>query len=221
MDPGGRIRVDNVNGSIAIRTWDRPEVSVEVEKQASSPDYLKQIGVVIASDPHQLTVKATWPHRELGWISWLWNSADEGEVHLTLTVPRSADLQGVSLVNGGISIDGLAGPVHANSVNGSIRATGLGGSASLSTVNGSVHAEFSAVAPGAHLSISTVNGSVDLQVPRDAGASVSASTVNGHIRCDLPMQFAESGLFNRLKGVIGSGGCPIDISTVNGPIHIY
>ena len=63
-------------------------------------------------------------------------------VEYRIMVPRTANLDNVKLVNGGLSISGVTGIVKASSVNGSIKAEKLEGEADLSTVNGHVEAEF-------------------------------------------------------------------------------
>ena len=60
-----------------------------------------------------------------------------------------ANLENVKLINGGLSISGVAGPVKASSVNGSIRAEKLEGQAELSTVNGRLEAGFDKREPAA------------------------------------------------------------------------
>ena len=57
-------------------------------------------------------------------------------VEYHIMVPRSANLENVKLINGGLSLSGMAGPVKASSVNGSIRAEQMRGTVDLSTVNG-------------------------------------------------------------------------------------
>ena len=65
-------------------------------------------------------------------------------------VPRSANLENIKLINGGLSLSGVAGPVKASSVNGSIKADKLQGQAELSTVNGRLEAGFDKGEPGEH-----------------------------------------------------------------------
>ncbi len=91
LDPQGRVQVANVNGSIVIRTWDRPEVSVQVDKTAGNEDYLKAIHVEIESAPSSLSVKTIFPRHEFTWhdlFDWSWTRNGGGQVQLTLMVPR-------------------------------------------------------------------------------------------------------------------------------------
>ncbi len=217
LDAHGQIRIDDTNGAISIRTWARPEVSLQVEKRASSEERLKEITVEVASDPQLLSIRTIFPHHFLGW---LWNSGDGGSVRLVLTVPASVDLNRVSMVNGTITIEGVHGSVDAHAVNGSVKATGLGDNADLSTVNGSIHAEVSALGSGGHLHFSTVNGSIVVLLGKGTNATFSASTINGGTSCELPIRLTSESHRRGLQGVIGTGGGSIEASTVNGSVRL-
>jgi hypothetical protein len=235
LDPHGLVRIENANGSITIRTWNRPEVLVQVEKRASSEDYLKEIGVAIDSDPRSLSITTTFPHHLL---RWLWNGDDHGEVRLVLTVPETVDLRGITSVNGAIAISGVQGEVEAHTVNGTvtidsvhgaleahtvngaIHATDVRSNAVLSTINGAIHAEVTALGSSGHLHFSTINGSIAILLARNADATFRASTVNGGTSCDLPIRLTEEGHHRGMQGVIGAGGGSITTSTVNGSVRL-
>jgi hypothetical protein len=218
----GSVRVENENGAITIRTWERAEVSVQADKSASSEEYLKAIHVDIESGPDSISVKATSPKHELSWRNlffWTWSLGESGSVRLTLMVPSAARLDRIAGVNGSITLEGTHGYADVTTVNGAIRATGLREGA-FKTVNGSIHAEVDHFDSAAHLTATTVNGSVAILLPKDVGANVHASTVNGGISCDFPIE-ADNGVFgHNLHGNIGPGGGSIRVTTVNGAVHL-
>jgi DUF4097 and DUF4098 domain-containing protein YvlB len=216
LDPHGTIRIDDTNGSIAIKTWDRPEVSIQVEKRASTEAYLKEIQVDIESSPHDLSIRTTFPRHLL---SWLWNGSGNGSVHLVLMVPATVNLDEIALVNGGITIDGVRGSIAAHTVNGGLHVAGVRDNAHLSTVNGSIRTEVPVLGTDSHLHLSTINGSIVISLARDANAVVNASTINGGTSCELPIQLTEETRRHDLHGVIGAGGGSISATTVNGSVH--
>jgi hypothetical protein len=222
LDPRGSVQIENVNGAILIRAWDRSEVSVQVDKFGLNQDYLNAIRVEITSSPDSLSIKTHLPHHEFAWhdlIDWSWIKGEGGRVELTLMVPADARLKNIEGVNAGITLEGTHGPVDASTVNGAIHATGLR-EGKLTTVNGSVHAAVEKFDADAHLAVSTVNGSVAIVLPNDVSANVNISTVNGHISCDLPIKVETGLLGHSFTGVIGPGGGSIKVSTVNGSVHL-
>lgn len=216
LDPQGSIRINDTNGSITIKTWDRPEVSIQVEKRASTEDYLKEIEVAIDASPHDLSIRTTFPHHLL---SWLWNGGG-GSVNFTLLVPSTVNLHDITVVNGGVTIEGVGGSIEAHTVNGNVRVAGARGDTEVSTVNGSIRTEVTTLGAAGQLHLSTINGSIVALLAHDVNATVSASTVNGGTSCELPIRLTEESSRHGLHGILGAGGGSISASTVNGSVHL-
>lgn len=210
----GRITLENINGHIDVRTWDRNEILIEGEKTAKTEEELKLVDLAIDLSDANAEIKVRLPKRHE-----FWGRNVRAAVHFRLTVPATATLARISSVNSSITVDGVRGPVHLSSVNGGIRATGLGAEAHLNTVNGGIHAAFATIAADQRLSVETVNGGIDLSLPRDAGATVDASVVNGHISCEFPVTVSGN-IGRHLHGTIGDGRASIKASSVNGSVRL-
>ncbi len=68
--------------------------------------------------------------------------------------------------------------------------------------------------------LKTVNGSLRLGLPSSPNADVSVSTMNGGITTDFPLQVQGKFIGKHIDGKLGNGGTHIDISNVNGSVHI-
>ena len=136
-------------------------------------------------------------------------------------MPRGARVEEVSLINGGLSIEGLSGPVHASSVNGKIMARGLTGPVNLSVVNGRLEATLDSVGGSGSVSLSAVNGPLVATIPSDSNATIHADTVHGSISNDfnLPVRVGEY-VGRELAGRLGQGGTRVNLNNVNGSIQI-
>ena len=134
-------------------------------------------------------------------------------------VSRTATLENVKLVNGGLSITGLEGSIKASSVNGSIIAERLGGQAELSTVNGHLEAGFNRVSRANSISLSSVNGPIKLSIPSGTGAQLFAHNLSGGIYSDFGHVWRASG-GHRLRTTLNRGGAQIRVNNVNGGISI-
>ena len=157
----GRVSVGNVNGSVRLTVWDRPEVKLDAVKSARSERDLEKVRIEVESQADRLAVRTKYGESR-SW--WGWRSSGSGSVAYTLTVPRSARLEAISNVNGSIEIDGVRGQVKASTVNGALRAVGLAGSAELSSVNGALKAAFVSLAQVQSVSARTVNGGVRIHL---------------------------------------------------------
>jgi DUF4097 and DUF4098 domain-containing protein YvlB len=195
----GRVSLANINGDVAITTWDRNEVKVDAIKTAATKERLDEAKIVVNAQADSIAIKTEYPHSN-GWRS----HDNPANVRYTLTVPRNARLDEISLVNGDLAVEGVTADVHAESVNGTVVAKGLRGRAELSTVNGRVEADFAQLQNDVRLT--SVNGTLAVIIPSDARAEVSAETMNGHISNDFGLNVQDHMVGHNLRGTIGTGG---------------
>src|SRR5581483_5630990 len=173
LTAGGRVALENVNGAVHITAWDRNEVKVDAVKYAGTKERMDEAQIRVNAGSDFVSIRTEYRDHDLTFSDDdLHNPAS---VEYTLTVPRSARLDEVKLVNGPLDIIGAGGEVRAACVNGELTARGLGGRAELSTVNGRMNAEFAQLS--SPLKLSSVNGQVELTIPSDANAEIEASTV--------------------------------------------
>ncbi len=212
FEPGGRFRLENVNGSVHISTWDESEVRIEAEKAANSAKALDSIEILVDGEGDWVEVKTRLPRSRLFFGS-------GGKVDYHITLPSRARVQ-VETVNGKLEIHGISGRVRASTVNGGVEITDVSGEVESSTVNGSINVSYREVDPDGRHRFSTTNGSVTLTLPPDASGEFDVSTINGGISTDFPL--AVTGKIGRrsLNGRLGDGDGSFDISTVNGSVKI-
>lgn len=219
FNPTGRLSVENINGSITVKTWDRSEILIETKKRAKTDEELEMIEMIydLSSDRAHIEVKLP-KRRSSFW--WFKTSSIRANVSLTITVPTTATLQDIETVNGAVRIIGSQGSVHASTVNGSIKAIDLSANTSLRTVNGAVRVSYTSLPADAELAVKTVNGSITISLPTDSGAFFSGTVVNGRINSDIPLTIKGSFGRKHIKGTIGDGGADLNAKTVNGSIRI-
>lgn len=217
----GRVRLENINGGVQIKVWDRPAVQVDAIKRAYKKERLDEAKINVDSSEESIRISTEYPERDQNFRSDDRRYDNPAIVEYLLTVPRKAILESIELINGSLDIDGVEGNVKASSINGRVNASGLRGETKLSTVNGPLQATFVTLNEAGGIYLQSVNGSLTLIIPSDANASVKASTVHGGISNDFGLQ-VRSGEYvgHDLEGQIGSGGPRIKLGNVNGPIRI-
>lgn len=215
LNADGRVKLENVNGQIAITGWDRDEVKLDAVKRAKSQTDLDAVKIEVDAGADRIAIHTQYPESKF------WKKNNSTSVDYTLRVPRRARLERIANVNGAISVADVAGNLQASTVNGGVDLTGVVGNVKASSVNGKVEAAFSAPAAGQSIALETVNGGVVVFLPADANAEVSASSVNGGVSSELPLTM-KSGVSSKgtLKGTLGSGGARIKASAVNGGVKI-
>lgn len=217
----GRVILENINGGVQIKVWDRAAVQVDAVKRAHRKDRLAEAKIQVNSTEEYIKIETDYPYNNMNFRSDERRTENPAIVEYSLTVPRQAVLESIELVNGSLDIDGVEGNVKASSINGRLVARGLAGEAKLSTVNGPLQAVFARLDDTKPLTLGSVNGPVTLVIPSNANASVRASNVHGGISTDfnLPVKRGEY-IGNSLDGQIGTGGPKIKLSNVNGPIKV-
>ncbi len=220
FSPNGTIEVGNINGSITIETWDKPQIRLETVKVADSKERLAELKINIDAqqDRFKLGVDyGAWKDRNKN----DWNRNSKLVVNFNLTVPKTAKLDEIHTVNGSVSISNSTSYTKASAVNGSVKASNLGGNADLSTVNGAVEASYDSLKAGNIVELSTVNGSALLLIPSDSNATIRAESLNGKISTDFGLPVRKGKYVGRdLYGKLGNGDVKIKLESVNGELSV-
>jgi DUF4097 and DUF4098 domain-containing protein YvlB len=219
LTANGRVELDNINGDVHISSWDRNEVKVDAVKYADTKERLDEAKIEIDARNDSISIQTKYPNHD---HTWNWGSHNNpAGVEYTLTVPRTAHLDEIKLINGALDITGVSGEVRASCINGRLSAHDLAGRAHLETVNGHLDARFDQLA-GKSVELNSVNGSVELTIPSDSQAQISASTISGGIENDFGLHVNRHQFVgHNLRGELGNGGTHIKLENVNGKIEIH
>jgi DUF4097 and DUF4098 domain-containing protein YvlB len=212
LSADGRISLHNINGGVTITGWERNEVQIDAVKKADSQQKLQEATIEVESSSNSVDIRTKYPEGR--------NHNNPASVTYELHVPRTARLDGINLVNGSLTISQFGGEVRAELVNGSSTIHDLAGRTEISSVNGSVQAFYSSLENVKEVRLKSVNGAVKLGLPSSPNADVSVSTVNGGISTDFPLTVEGKFMSHHIDGKLGSGGTRIEISNVNGSVHI-
>ena len=239
----------NVFGSVAVRGYAGNKVLLEVTKTITAPDgkLLEtgrkevQLGFIQHHDSLIVYTAAPYdsrPHNEQWYRH---NSQNQPEpryrytLDYTLKVPSQLNLH-VSTVNGGkVTIEDVAGVLHAFNVNGAIAIRNAQGATEATTVNGNVDVTY-ARSPGGPSSYKTINGQITATYPADIAADVHFKSFHGELFTDfpkvemLPAQTVQNrqteGGGTRYKITkatavrLGKGGPDLRFETLNGNVTI-
>jgi DUF4097 and DUF4098 domain-containing protein YvlB len=212
LSANGRVSLDNVNGNVEITGWDRNEVQIDAVKKARDQQRLDEARIEVNAASDSVEIKTRYPEGHTN------NNPASG--HYQLHVPQNARLDRINLVNGSLSVQKVSGEMSANLVNGKLRVDDLAGRADLSTVNGGIEADYASLNNVREIKLKSVNGSIELGLPDSPNAQIKARTVSGGIRTDFPLEVQGGYAGKNLTGTLGSGGTRIEVSNVNGSIHI-
>lgn len=190
LPAGGKLYVDNYNGSIEISGWDKSTVDISGTKYANTEDRLSRLKIDVSASSDSVRVQTVPPTDHFG------NMGARYVIHVPKKVVldriissngsiRVEDVEGRATLrtsNGSIHIDRLTGDVEARTSNGSVEANGVSGDSNFHTSNGTIRAD---VTKGA-FDASTTNGSITARLREpDASHAVRLESSNGRIELTM------------------------------------
>ena len=212
LPSNGRVSLENVNGNVTITGWDKSEIQIDAVKKANSQQKLDEAKIEVEASNDAVHIRTKYPDNH--------HNNNPATVTYELHVPRGARLDSISLVNGSLDVSQVSGDIKTNLVNGKTSIHDIAGRADLSAVNGAITAGYRSLSGVSEIRLKSVNGAVTLGLPASPNAELSVSTVNGGIQTDFPLQVQGKFMGHRLDGKLGNGGTRIEISNVNGSVHI-
>ena len=225
---GGRLSLENFNGSVEITGWDQNNVDISGTKYAETPELLASLKIEVSSSGNEVQVRTVRPDGE--------HRGNLGAKYV-IRVPRRTGLQDVTSSNGSLKVEDIEGDarlrtsngsvhlshilgnVDAHSSNGSVESDDIRGRMSFRTSNGGVHAQnvegtleadtsnggihvhLKDTESGHPIKLATSNGAIELQLGRSRQNDIVASTSNGPITVRLP-----SGSTGTLHAATNSSG---------------
>ncbi len=228
VEPGGSVSVENTNGSIEVRGWDKSEVMIEAEKtakgsgQKDAEERMADIDVEVVQNGNNIEIMTHLPRSGgSGFMDWVFGGGGGGtSVSYTIYVPNQTDLD-LSSTNGAVMVKEVSGKIALHTTNGRIEANEVSGSVNANTTNGAITASFDKVVSNNGMEFGTTNGSITCYLPPEVQCDVRAKTTNGSIKSDFPLQIEGKYNSKRLDGEINGGGSLFEFRTTNGSIKIY
>lgn len=208
------LALNTFDGSVQVRSWDRNEILVAVEKRASTEEEAMALEIKATQDGNRITIEAPRPRGDgpvFGYST---------AVSFIVSVPRKLtlrvetgdgsiaadDLDGrieLRTGDGSVAADRITGELHVSTGDGSVRAMDLNGRVDLSSGDGSITARgrFQGLRAGsgdgsltieadpgstmdADWEATTGDGSITFRVPGGFNAEVDADSSDGSVSVD-------------------------------------
>ena len=212
LKAGGRLSIENMNGSVEIMGWDRNEVDITAVKYASTEEALSRLKIEVTAPGDFVSIRTVQPSGFRGGMG----------ARYTIRVPRKIELERIISSNGRIQVEDVegngrfrtsngsvkalrtrgslevetsngsvdlaehTGPASVRTSNGQIRADNVRGHFDASTSNSSITARLADPEPGRPVKLSSTNGSINLTVESLKDNDIVATTSNSSITVKLP-----------------------------------
>jgi len=225
LNPNGTVALEAHNGSIEIRTWDRPEVEVHVRIEwlglsASSYRY-RETTVDVDGTNDRVSIRWNAPDR-YGWTFWSlldgpWTYPD---VRYTITTPKTARLD-IRNHNARTDIRDVSASVRIDTHNGAVQVANLTGPFDLSMHNGWARVDYATFSDATH--IGTHNGVVELALPAASKFNLDSHGHHMQVQSDFSVAMASSyGSWSSrgVRGSVNGGGPDLQVVSHNGGLRL-
>ena len=223
--------VENVNGFIDVKTWDKNVVNVQAKIEVRGFDrdiaqkMLEQVKIEVRKNAQKLSFIPDYPDLKEGdsFFGWIIGHRNKPQVivNFKIMIPKKVDVK-LTSVNGSIDLVDLDGEADLETVNGEINANNIYGPTNAKTVNGGINVKVTKSKLNKTMNFKTVNGGITLNLPDDINADLEISTLNGGIKSDFPVTIqGDFGSQKNISATINNGGERIYLNTVNGGVSLY
>ena len=217
IDPSAAFSLTNFNGSVIIRGSDVPELRVQADITATSPEKLNETTIEIKARDDRASIATNFP-REKGRVR------VSGKVDYTLQVPATIKISQLDVENGRISIEGMHGPeLNANVVDGSLSVQNCFANARLSVSSGSLELSYDRWTDDLfRLAAHIIQGNARVVVPTSASLHLLADAPGGKVINHLTEMVELNGRsVSRIDTKVGTHAGPeLHVRAVMGDIEI-
>jgi hypothetical protein len=215
LDPGARVEVRGINGSVEINTAETDTADVRVTYEGGGAEDSEGVRVVVEHTPSELVVRGEGKDGDF----WRWlKGGGAVKVAVVMTVPRKVEVRARG-VNGPVEVGEIEGSLTVQGVNGRAELTQAGGRAEVSGVNGNVNLGVARLSAEG-IELKGVNGNVEVSLKSNVDADLEVKGHNGQMMLDVPnvtMQEREG--HSRMRARFGAGGPQITVKGINGNVR--
>ncbi len=212
LKSGGRLSLENSNGSVEVTGWDQDKVDIVGTKYASTESAMNNIRIDVVRTDDSIRIRTVTPSGYRGGMG----------AKYIIRVPRKTEIERIVSSNGRIQIEDIASAARLKTSNGSVRVARTNGNLEVETSNGgveltthngaavvrtsnggiradqvrgyfeattsnaSINATLSDPEPGRPVKLESSNGSITIAVENLKNNDIRASTSNSSITLRVP-----------------------------------
>jgi DUF4097 and DUF4098 domain-containing protein YvlB len=211
------LKIETFDGAIAIRSWDKNEVLVEIERRGPDQAAAEALVVNQMQEGNRISIEAPSPRNERNVITvGSWQSQS---VNFTVTAPRRVMLQ-ARTADGSVEARDLQGTIDVNSGDGRIVASNLEGDVKVHTGDGTINIDRAAGRVDADSGDGSIeiDGRLDVLTVRTGDGPVRVNAANGStMKSDWQITTGDGRISLRLPDGFNAA---VDASTGDGSVRV-
>jgi len=227
----GQIFIKNFTGGITIEETTGSQLIIESGRYEKKPDRADGLKSLYGSGAEDNTGIGLQVSNTGNVIEIVGASKQSEDAHYTFKVPKGINVKidyRSPYASDDIKVKNFSSELEVLVLNPGIDLENVTGPVILSLTNGDINIDFGTVNQQAPISINAINGVIDITLPANTPADISMSTINGEIFTNFDIDFeskSKKGLSyigggQKIKGKINGGGVDIKFVTINNNIYL-
>ena len=217
LEPGGTIRLENEEGDIEIRGWERDEVEITAEAEFLPPFRpgfsfsswgSPRPRVQVTGSEDFVKIKSPSPGQ---------NRA-VGAIHFILNVPKSVDLDDIRNEQGDVAISDVFGKIAVDLGEGNLIIENFSGSVEASVEQGTVEADLLDLREEDEIRIVSRRGDITVFLQPDADVRLEASAPEGEVNSEF--ELGQDLPAKKVSGAILAGKTLVLLTALSGDIAV-
>ena len=209
---------------VSIKAYDGNEIQIDASDKSGNPERAKGLKPLSAMSEDNTGIGLNI--EKSGNVVNIMQASRRDEGKYTIKIPKNANVmvEHTGKWEGGkIEIYGVSGELEVSGRYNSVYMEGVTGPVLANTVYGSIKAVFSEINQNKPISIVSVYGEVDVTIPENTKANLSIKTPYGEAYSDLNIEFSKKeGMkeLSTIQGTINGGGVEMELKATYGDVYL-
>ncbi|MBU8892247.1 MAG: DUF4097 domain-containing protein [Bacteroidales bacterium] len=227
----GQIFIKNMTGRISIEETTGSQLIIETSRFEKKPERADGLKSLYGSGAEDNTGIGLEVNTNGNVIEIAGASKQSEDAYYTFKVPKGINVKidyRSPFASDDIKVKNFSSELEVSVLNPGIDLENVTGPVILNLTNGDINIDFGTINQQAPISLHATNGIIDITLPSNTPANISMSTINGEIFTNFDIDFetkSKDGLSyigggQKIVGKINGGGVNINLKTINDNIYL-
>ena len=207
LAPNTTVEISTIPGPVEIETTSGQSAEIKIVTSGETQADLDCLDTPIEQTPQKLVIRTKSPC-----------SVSRASQRVMLKLPRNVNLD-LATIAGHVRIGATEGMVRLNSIAGKV-STGPLQAAEMSSLASGLSVQINQLSERG-VRLSSIVGGIELGLSDNLNAQFVANSIIGNVTSDIPGVKLSTDGRSDFEAQIGSGGPPINISSVRGGIRLH
>ncbi len=225
-----QVFIDNLSGGINIEEISGSQLIIESSRfeKPERADGLKSLYNSGAEDNTNIGLQVKMNGSVIEIVG---ASKQAEDAHYTFKIPKGVNLKinyRSHYAGDDIKVKNFSSELEVSILNPGIQLENVTGPVILNLTNGDIDIDFGTVNQNSPISLHATNGIIDITLPANTPANIAMSTINGEIFTNFDIDFDKKekdglsyiGGGQKINGKINGGGVDIKLKTINDNIYL-